>query len=114
MAKELWVGVEREVVEGEFVKLANLMGRFSRVNVCVCGAERDRVQELLREATVLAIETDNVWCRDHGPTFLKNGQSGEVAGLSVEALPFVGGIAEGVEGSYANFLIVHEGVIVPQ
>ena len=81
VAKQLWVGVEREWVEGEFVKLANLIGQYSRVNVCVCGAERDRVQKLLREATVFAIETDEVWCRDHGPTFLKNGQSGEVAAV---------------------------------
>lgn len=79
VAPHLWAGVERGVVEGEFVKLAEVIGRFAKVRVSVCQEERDRVAALLKKAEVFAIATDDVWCRDHGPTFLKSPTTGEVA-----------------------------------
>ncbi|WP_377047634.1 agmatine deiminase family protein [Roseibacillus persicicus] len=79
VAPHLWEGVEREIVENEFVRLAEVIGRFATVRISVCQEERDRVASLLKNAEVFAIATDDVWCRDHGPTFLKSPKTGEVA-----------------------------------
>lgn len=80
VAPHLWAGVPRAQIEEVFTQLAKAIARFSEVRVCVQASEGERVSALLGEtATVFAIETDDVWCRDHGPTFLTNSHTGEVA-----------------------------------
>jgi agmatine deiminase len=77
--EELWRDHPRVEVERHLVDLAALIARFTTVRVCVEADKLARVSALLPEAEVFAIATDDVWCRDHGPTFLKNLATGEVA-----------------------------------
>ncbi|MEM9080111.1 MAG: agmatine deiminase family protein, partial [Verrucomicrobiota bacterium] len=67
----LWGGIEREEVDGVLVKLVELVGRFAEVKMC---GVKEGLEELLEgRAEVLGIETDDVWCRDHGATFVREG-----------------------------------------
>ncbi len=84
VAPVLWSDIPRRRVEEEFVRLIRLIARYSEVKVAVATAERDRVSLLLAEfssVTLVNMETDDVWCRDHGPTFLKNLRTGELAAV---------------------------------
>lgn len=80
VAPHLWREVPRAEVERVFAELVRAIAHFSEVRVCVEASQGERVSAILGEAaTVFAIETDDVWCRDHGPTFLTNSETGEVA-----------------------------------
>lgn len=67
----------------------------------------DMVARFVGEEEVLVVEPQTEALRNNWR------QLGN-AGLSVEGLPFVGEFAPGVDGSYANFLMVNQGVVVPQ
>ena len=76
----LWKQIPREEVEAAFSSLVASIARFAEVRLCVAPTEAERVSEQLGEnAEIFAIETDDVWCRDHGPTFLINQESADVA-----------------------------------
>ena len=67
----------------------------------------DMVARFVGPGKVLAVEPSNEGLRE-------NVRRMEAAGLEVAYLPTVGEFSTGVDGSYANFLIVNDGVIVPQ
>ncbi|MBK1835267.1 agmatine deiminase family protein [Roseibacillus ishigakijimensis] len=79
VAPQLWGGIARAEVEAEFARLVAVIARFAQVRLCVQLDQRERVVELVPQAEVFAIATDDVWCRDHGPTFLRHPRTGAVA-----------------------------------
>lgn len=79
--EELWKDCPRGEVERHFANLAMLLSRFATVRFCVEEAELDRISALIPEAEGFPIATDDVWCRDHGATFLKNRGTGEVGAV---------------------------------
>lgn len=75
-----------ESVEKTYAFFAAQISRFQRVRINCIKSEQPRVLELLRAADVVIqnlelfdIATNDAWCRDHGPVFIKNDATGEVA-----------------------------------
>lgn len=113
VAPHLWADVARPQVEQVFAELVTAIARFSEVRVCVQASEGERVSALLGEAaTVFAIETDDVWCRDHGPTFLKNAESGEIALVDWVYNAWGGKFAYAKDAQVASSIGEAEGVTV--
>ena len=77
-----------EPVPGEFAKFVRTLAQFEPVNILAGG------QAVLQQARALVgdvgnvtlhdIETNDAWCRDHGPTFLTRGQETGVRSQEVE------------------------------
>jgi len=72
---ETWPG-HFEPVPGEFAQLVRTIARFEPVNILAGGeAVMRQARELvgdLANVTLHDIETNDAWCRDHGPTFLSS------------------------------------------
>lgn len=74
---EIWRGVHAEV-EGTFATLVKELAEVEEVHISVPhGAYRDHVTALLRQVGAdlqrvfwHLIDSDDVWCRDHGPIFV--------------------------------------------
>lgn len=79
--KKLWSSQNRASVQQHFASLVELLSRFTTVRFCVAETELDRVSALIPAAEGFPIATDDVWCRDHGATFLKNRTTGEVGAV---------------------------------
>lgn len=80
-----WPGKFRPI-PGKFAEIIAAISRFEAVRVNVAQALQPRVQSLLKRAkadltrvTLFDHPTDDAWCRDHGPIFLKHARTGEVA-----------------------------------
>jgi agmatine deiminase len=83
--KALWPG-HYDLIPAKFAEFASAISRFEKVRINVRAAAQAEVKKLLNEAkadlTVVELydhPTDDVWCRDHGPLFVKNDKTGEVA-----------------------------------
>jgi agmatine deiminase len=81
----LWPGHFTEAV-ATFAQFAAAIARFEPVRINCAGALRGPALQSLREAkadlSVITLHehpTNDVWCRDHGPIFVKNGTTGELA-----------------------------------
>ena len=79
-----WVGV-REKMEKDYAAFAAAITRYEKLYINCVSAELNRVKDLLADAnavmdriTFLDIPTNDAWCRDHGPVFLRN-QNGQCA-----------------------------------
>jgi len=83
--RKLWPG-HYDLIPAKFAEFAAAISRFQRVRINAAGALRAEAERELRAAKadlsvieLVEIATDDVWCRDHGPIFVKHGQTGEVA-----------------------------------
>lgn len=83
--KALWPG-HYDLIPAKFAEFASAISRFEKVRINVRASAQAEVRKLLNEAkadmTVVELfdhPTDDVWCRDHGPLFVKNDKTGEVA-----------------------------------
>ncbi len=70
----------------KFAEIAALISRFEAVCINAARPLHARIRLLLRQAkadpgrvTLFAHPTDDAWCRDHGPIFVKHGRTSEVA-----------------------------------
>ena len=77
---ETWPGVFRRVEEA-YAAFASAISQYERVRILCAASEFDRVNDALADADahfgrieLLDIPTNDAWCRDHGPVFVKNPQ----------------------------------------
>ena len=70
----------------KFAEIAAVMSRYEEVRINCAVVLQSEADRLLKEAgadmTKISLYdhlTNDAWCRDHGPIFVKNSQSGEVA-----------------------------------
>ena len=83
--RKLWPG-HYDLIPAKFAEFAAAISRFQPVRINASGALRTEAEKCLREAKadlsvieLVDIKTDDVWCRDHGPIFVKHKETGEVA-----------------------------------
>ena len=83
--RKLWPG-HYDLIPAKFAEFAAGISRFQPVRINAAGALRAEAEKCLREAKadlsvieLVDIKTDDVWCRDHGPIFVKHHQTGEIA-----------------------------------
>ncbi len=75
-----------EQVEAVFAEIASAASRFETVRINAPGESHAKIERALAaaDATLDRIElyphpNNDVWCRDHGPIFVKHAESGEIA-----------------------------------
>ncbi|WOO41875.1 agmatine deiminase family protein [Rubellicoccus peritrichatus] len=85
VSDHIWPSARQEIWKC-FATLAALMARYQRVRINADPAAHNLILQQLKEAKADLDEielyphtTDDVWCRDHGPVWLKNTNTGEVA-----------------------------------
>jgi len=83
--QKLWPG-HYHLVPAKFAEFAAAISKFQPVKINASGKLKAEAEKLLKEARadlsvieLIDIATDDVWCRDHGPIFVKNDQTGELA-----------------------------------
>lgn len=83
--EKLWPG-HYHLVPAKFAEFAAAISKFQPVKINASGKLKAEAEKLLKEARadlsvieLVDIATDDVWCRDHGPIFVKNDQTGELA-----------------------------------
>jgi len=81
----LWPGRQR-VIPAFFAQLAATISRYETVRINAVRHLHAEITRLMHCARAIEknvelfdIPTNDVWCRDHGPLFLKNKKTGEVA-----------------------------------
>ena len=81
-----WGGTKSELIRNKFAEIAAVLSRFERV--CINAVPhlerwlRDQIRTLggsWNHITLFDHPHNDVWCRDHGPLFVKDRDSGEVA-----------------------------------
>ncbi len=82
---KLWPG-HYDLVPPKFAEFAAAISKFQPVKINASGKLKMEAEKCLKEARadlsvieLVDIPTDDVWCRDHGPIFIKNDQTGELA-----------------------------------
>ncbi|MCX6919915.1 MAG: agmatine deiminase family protein [Verrucomicrobia bacterium] len=82
---KLWPG-HYDLVPAKFAEFAAAISRFQPVRINATGKLRAEAERELKAAKadlsvieLIDIATDDVWCRDHGPIFVKQRQTGEIA-----------------------------------
>lgn len=71
-----------EEVCGGYAAVARAISEFETVTLIVNEEEQDKVKRVCGSfAEILAVPHDDAWCRDNGPTFLKN-RRGELKGIN--------------------------------
>lgn len=85
VSDHIWPNTRQEIWKS-FASLASVMSRYQRVRINADPAAHNLILKQLNEAKADLDEielfphtTDDVWCRDHGPVWLKNTNTGEVA-----------------------------------
>lgn len=81
-----WGGGRLPVLEAKFAEIAAAISRFEKVRINAPSEKHARISAALREAGALLERAElfdhpnnDVWCRDHGPIFVKHRVSGELA-----------------------------------
>lgn len=81
-----WGGAKQETMQSKFAEIAAAISRFEPVRINAAAADHAAIAAACNRARAVPerIELydhphDDVWCRDHGPIFVKHGQTGEVA-----------------------------------
>ena len=81
----LWPGVA-ERIPAFFANFAAAIAAFEDVRICAAAEKHDAIRALLaaektpsERVELYDIPTDDVWCRDHGPLFLKRVKTGALA-----------------------------------
>ncbi len=77
----VWPDNYKEVCEG-YAAVAKAVSEFEAVTLIVNRSDRKEAERLCGSfAEILEIPHNDAWCRDNGPTFLKNGR-GELKGIN--------------------------------
>ncbi len=83
--RALWPGYY-DLIPAKFAEFAAAISRFQPVRINAADPLRPEAERALREAKadlsvieLVNIPTDDVWCRDHGPIFVKHTETGEIA-----------------------------------
>lgn len=83
--RKTWPG-HFEGVPAKFAEIAATISRFQKVRINCVRTLQDEARRLMAEAGADAARieffdhvTNDAWCRDHGPIFIKNDCTGEVA-----------------------------------
>jgi agmatine deiminase len=83
--RKLWPG-HYDLIPAKFAEFAAAISRFQPVHINVSKNLRAEAETELQKAKadlsvikLVEIATDDVWCRDHGPIFVKHRQTGEIA-----------------------------------
>jgi len=85
VSQQTWPG-HFEKIPGKFAEIAAAISRFEKVRINCAREGQAEARRLLDEAKAARehVEffdnpTNDCWCRDHGPIFVKNDRTGEVA-----------------------------------
>ena len=77
---------KREAIERQFADIAAAISRYEAVRINAAAESHARIEQTLREASaemarvqLFAHPNDDVWCRDHGPIFVKHRENGSLA-----------------------------------
>jgi agmatine deiminase len=81
-----WGGKKKDLMKAKFAEIAAAISRFETVRINAEGKEHAAILELSNKAKAVPERVqlfdhphNDVWCRDHGPIFLKHRETGEVA-----------------------------------
>ena len=81
-----WGGVKQTLIREKFAEIAAAITRFETVRINAEGSEHAAILEACNRAKAVPERVqlfdhphNDVWCRDHGPIFIKHRDSGEVA-----------------------------------
>ncbi|MEM1085394.1 MAG: agmatine deiminase family protein [Verrucomicrobiota bacterium] len=79
-----WGGGKRALILERFAELATTISRFETVRINAAEESHAEIRKLCSAAAPEHLELfdhdhNDVWCRDHGPIFVRNDASGEVA-----------------------------------
>lgn len=81
-----WGGCKRDIIHEKFAEIAAAITRHERVRINAAAADHKDILTRLNHARAVPdrIElfdhpNNDVWCRDHGPIFVKHRESGETA-----------------------------------
>ena len=81
-----WGGAKRDLIHAKFAEIAAAISRFEPVRINAPGAEHPAIAALCNRAKAVPEHVqlfnhphNDVWCRDHGPIFVKHHQTGEIA-----------------------------------
>ncbi len=81
-----WGGSKRDLIWAKFAEIAAAISRHETVRINAPGDEHPAIHAICNKAKAVPerIELfdhphDDVWCRDHGPIFLKHRETGEIA-----------------------------------
>jgi agmatine deiminase len=81
-----WGGAKREMIWAKFAEIAAAISCFERVRINAPGADHaaivtacNRAKAVLERVQLFDHPHNDVWCRDHGPIFVKHLETGEVA-----------------------------------
>lgn len=81
-----WGGEKRATIHSRFAAFAAGISRFEPVRINAPTSSHEEIRQICNKAKIVPEHLelfdhahDDVWCRDHGPIFVKHGQNGEVA-----------------------------------
>ena len=81
-----WGGAKAELIETKFAEIAAAISRSEKVRINAnpgdagrIRAACDRARAVPERVEVFEHSHDDVWCRDHGPIFVKHGETGALA-----------------------------------
>lgn len=81
-----WGGVKKDLMKAKFAEIAAAISRFETVRINAEGSEHAAILAACNKAKAVPERVqlfdhphNDVWCRDHGPIFIKHRDSGEVA-----------------------------------
>ena len=81
-----WGGAKQDLMWGKFAGIAAAVTRFETVRINAPAADRSRIAEACNRARAVPERVElfdhphnDVWCRDHGPIFVRNTSDGSLA-----------------------------------
>lgn len=81
-----WGGAKRDLIHAKFAEIAAAISRHEIVRINAPGSTHDAIRALCNRAKAVPERVElfdhphnDVWCRDHGPIFLKHRETGELA-----------------------------------
>ncbi|RYD82710.1 MAG: agmatine deiminase family protein, partial [Verrucomicrobiaceae bacterium] len=81
-----WGGAKRDMMQAKFAEIAAAISRFETVRINAPGADHatilaacNRAKAVPEHVQLFDHPHNDVWCRDHGPIFVKHQETGEVA-----------------------------------
>ncbi len=81
-----WGGAKHGLMEEKFAEIAAAISRFETVRINAPGADHGAIRALCNRAKAVPERVElfdhphnDVWCRDHGPIFVKHAETGERA-----------------------------------
>jgi agmatine deiminase len=81
-----WGGAKQEMIRAKFAEIAAVISRFEPVRINAPHADHAAIRAACNQARAVPERVElfdhphnDVWCRDHGPIFVKHATTGEVA-----------------------------------